>query len=137
MAIAVIASQCFTAQSYKTTETFKQISYAQIQMHTCRYETTCIVLCKPVNLFYIPQEITTQEVAEYSEQYDMCTQQTSSSWETVNEQDLEEEKFEMHCQETIIVQNLIIVEDLELAVTHDNMQLAIITTGYYNEFEGC
>ena len=36
-----------------------------------------------------------------SKQQDMCTQHTSASWETVNEQDLEEEKFEIHCQETI------------------------------------
>ena len=41
---------------------------------------------------------------EYSEQQNVCTQQTSVSWGTVNEQDLEEEKFEIHCQETISIE---------------------------------
>ena len=52
-------------------------------------------------LFFIPQEITTHEVIEYSEQ-DLTTHiATLSKWaEAVGEQDLGEERFEMHCQES-------------------------------------
>ena len=37
----------------------------------------------------------------YSEQQDVCMYQTSSDWaEPVHEEDLEEERFEMHCLES-------------------------------------
>ena len=38
---------------------------------------------------------------EYSEQQDVCTQQTLSSLtEVVGERDTEKERFEIHCQES-------------------------------------
>ena len=42
-----------------------------------------------------------REIMKYSEQQDVCIQQTSSSWaEAVGERDKEEERFEIHCQES-------------------------------------